>query len=151
MSKGWTFQSLIDDKMKVTAHCHNPACHHNQELDLAKRRDRLGSDAPAMEWDIRPKLLCKKCEGNKVGLIYTPDTSPNAYAKAKDGAPEVAARSRADERLIKGQCRSPLPRSHLTERPAAVDEIVAQQSRPDDECAGRAERLAACVECDDVP
>jgi hypothetical protein len=45
-------------------------------LDLAKLRDRFGPDAPAM---VRPKLKCTKCGGKAVGLIYTPDTSPNAY------------------------------------------------------------------------
>jgi|EndMetStandDraft_8_1072994.scaffolds.fasta_scaffold222322_3 hypothetical protein len=83
MAKSWTFQSLIDDKMTVTAYCHNAACHHKQTLNLAKLRDRFGPDAPAMEWDIRPKLHCNKCDGNDVGLIYTSDTSPNAYGKAK--------------------------------------------------------------------
>ena len=63
MGKGWTFQGLIDDKMSVTAYCHNPACHHKQELALAKLRDRFGPDAPAMEWDIRPKLRCKNVTG----------------------------------------------------------------------------------------
>lgn len=81
MSRGWTFQSLIDDKMSVTAYCHTPACHHKQELDLKSLRDRFGPDAPAMEWDIRPKLRCKKCDRNNVGLIYTPDTSPAGKAK----------------------------------------------------------------------
>jgi hypothetical protein len=38
---------------------------------------------PAMEWDIRPKLKCTKCGGKAVGRIYTPDTSPDAYGKAK--------------------------------------------------------------------
>ncbi|MER8745998.1 hypothetical protein NKH54_23360 [Mesorhizobium sp. M1004] len=85
MAKGWTFQSLIDHKMTVTvtAYCHTPACHHKRVLDLAKLRDGFGPDAPAMEWDIRPKLRCKKCNGNDVGLIYTPDTSPTGYGKAK--------------------------------------------------------------------
>jgi hypothetical protein len=35
--------------------------------------------------DLIPKLKCAKCGGKKVGLIYTPDTIPNAYGKAKDG------------------------------------------------------------------
>ncbi|MFB9983039.1 hypothetical protein ACFSQQ_28590 [Mesorhizobium kowhaii] len=83
MAKGWTFQSLIDGKMTVAAHCQTAPCHHSQRLDLPKLRDRFGPDAPAMEWDIRPKLRCKKCNGNDVGLIYTPDSSPNAYGKAK--------------------------------------------------------------------
>ena len=34
---------------------------HNQALDLVKLRDRFGPDAPAMEWDIIPKLKCAKC------------------------------------------------------------------------------------------
>jgi hypothetical protein len=85
MGKGWTFQSLIDDKMKVTAHCHNAGCHHKQELELVKLRDRFGPDAPAMADDLTPKLKCAKCGSKKVGLIYTPDTRPNAYGKAKDG------------------------------------------------------------------
>lgn len=33
--------------------------------------------------DIIPKLKCAKCGGRKVGTIYTPDTTPNAYGKAK--------------------------------------------------------------------
>ena len=85
MAKGWTFQTLIDGKMTVTAHCNNPACRRKQVLDLAQFRDRFGPDAPAMEWDIRPKLRCKKCNGNDVGLIYIPDSSPTGYGKAKDG------------------------------------------------------------------
>jgi hypothetical protein len=52
-------------------------------LDLVKLRDRFGPDAPAMEWDLKPKLKCSRCGGNKVGLIYTPDTCPNAYGRAK--------------------------------------------------------------------
>jgi len=36
MAKGWTFQSLIDAKMTVTAHCHHGPCNHNQVLDLAR-------------------------------------------------------------------------------------------------------------------
>ncbi|WP_292106347.1 hypothetical protein [Mesorhizobium sp.] len=67
--KGCTFQSLIDAEMTVTAFCHHAPCNHSQKLDLAKLRDRFGPDAPAMADDIVP--------------IYTPDTSPNAYGKAK--------------------------------------------------------------------
>jgi hypothetical protein len=48
MTKGWTFQTLIDEKMAVTAHCHHAPCNHNQKLDLAKLRDRFGPDAPAI-------------------------------------------------------------------------------------------------------
>jgi hypothetical protein len=85
MAKGWTFQSLIDAKMTVMAHCHRPPCNHNQVLDLVKLRDRFGPDAPAMSADLIPKLRCAKCGGKKVGLIYAPDTRPNAYGKAKGG------------------------------------------------------------------
>ncbi|WP_245509074.1 hypothetical protein [Mesorhizobium sp. M4B.F.Ca.ET.019.03.1.1] len=81
--KGWTFQSLIDAKMTVTAFCHHAPCNHSQPLDLPKLRDRFGPDAPAMADDIIPKLKCAKCGGRKVGTIYTPDTRPNAYGKAK--------------------------------------------------------------------
>ena len=85
MAKGWTFQSLIDAKMTVMAQCHRAPCNHNQVLDLVKLRDRFGPDAPAMADDLIPKLRCAKCGGKKVGLIYTPDTTPNAYGKAKGG------------------------------------------------------------------
>ena len=70
MTKGWTFQSLIDDKMTVTAHCHNSACHHSQALDLAELRDRFGPDAPAMADDLTPKI-------SPTFLL-----PPNAYRKA---------------------------------------------------------------------
>ena len=85
MAKGWTFQSLIDAKMQVTACCHHAPCNHHQVLDLVKLRDRFGPHAPAMADDLIPKLKCAKCGSKRVGLIYTPDTTPNAYGKAKDG------------------------------------------------------------------
>ncbi|ANN58683.1 hypothetical protein A9174_19325 [Mesorhizobium loti NZP2037] len=85
MATGWTFQSLIDAKMAVTAHCQTAPCHHRQALDLAKLRNRFGPDTPAMADDLIPRLKCAKCGGRRVGVIYTPDTSPNAYGKAKDG------------------------------------------------------------------
>jgi hypothetical protein len=61
MSKGWTFQSLIDDKMSVTAYCHKPACHHKQELDLKASRpirpgcpgDGVGHQAEASLQEVR--------------------------------------------------------------------------------------------------
>ncbi|MER9167683.1 hypothetical protein NKI12_09910 [Mesorhizobium australicum] len=80
--KGWTFQRLIDDKMTVTAHCHHSPCNHSQKLDLVNLRDRFGPEAPAMADDIIPKLKCAKCGGKKIGLIYKPDSRPNAYGKA---------------------------------------------------------------------
>ena len=86
MGKGWTFQRLIDEKMKLTACCHHAPCNHHQLLDLLKLRDRFGPDAPAMEWDIRPKLKCGKCGGKAVGLIYSPDTTPRSpYREATGG------------------------------------------------------------------
>lgn len=83
MGNGWTFQSLIDAKMTVMAHCHYAPCNHSQALDLVKLRDRFGPDAPAMADDLIPKLKCSRCGGVDAGLIYTPDTTPNAYGKAK--------------------------------------------------------------------
>src|SRR5699024_2545727 len=41
-------------------------------------------------------------------------------------------------------------RGGVDEWPAAVDEIVAKESRPGDECTGRSERLAAGMERNDV-
>ena len=92
MANGWTFQRLIDEKMKVPACCHHAPCNHHHVLDLAKLRDRFGPDAPAIEWDIRPKLRCGKCGGKavSVGLIYSPDTSPNGYGKARMCEPNHA-------------------------------------------------------------
>ncbi|TPI10273.1 hypothetical protein FJW10_29610 [Mesorhizobium sp. B4-1-1] len=77
MAKGWTIQGLIDGTMKVTAYyCHNPKCHHSQVLDLEALKARLGPDTPAMEWDLRPKLKCRKCgndDAKRFGIIYSPD------------------------------------------------------------------------------
>ena len=83
MAKGWTFQSLIDEKMAVTAFCHHAPCNHSQPLDLVKLRDRFGPDAPAMADDFVGKLKCGKCGGRKVGLIYKPDSTPYGYGKSK--------------------------------------------------------------------
>ncbi|CAN7578278.1 hypothetical protein [Mesorhizobium sp. LjNodule214] len=82
MGKGWTFQSLIDAKTTVTAYCHYAPCNNSKPLDLVKLRDRFGPDAPAMAEDLVRKLKCGRCGGRKVGLIYTPDTSPTGYRKA---------------------------------------------------------------------
>ncbi|MDX8536001.1 hypothetical protein RFM23_00010 [Mesorhizobium abyssinicae] len=83
MAKGWTFQSLIDAKMTVTAFCQWSPCNHSQKLDLAQFRDCYGPDSPAMADDLIPRLKCNRCGGTAVGVIYTPDTSRNAYGKAK--------------------------------------------------------------------
>ncbi|WP_292167178.1 hypothetical protein [Mesorhizobium sp.] len=85
MAKGWTFQSMIDAKMTVTAFCHWSPCNHSQKLDLAQLRDRYGPDAPAMADDLISKLKCNRCGGTAVGVIYTPDTKPDAYRKAEGG------------------------------------------------------------------
>ncbi|WP_245511371.1 MULTISPECIES: hypothetical protein [unclassified Mesorhizobium] len=63
MSKGWTFPSLIDAKMTVTAFCHWSPCNHSQKLDLAQLRDRYGPDSPAMADDLITKLKCDRCGG----------------------------------------------------------------------------------------
>ncbi|MBN9067267.1 MAG: hypothetical protein J0H60_12645 [Rhizobiales bacterium] len=92
MARGWTFQRLIDERMMVTAYCHNSACNHSQRLDLEKLRDRFGPDAPAMHDDIVPKLRCAKCGSKKVDIRLSPDPAKvpgmwdaraNAYANAK--------------------------------------------------------------------
>lgn len=91
MAKGWTLQSLIDGKMTVTAFCHKASCNRSKVLPLEKLRDRFGPDAPAMEWDLRPKLKCEVCGSKDVGLIYAPDANKvsgmgkNLYSKAKGG------------------------------------------------------------------
>ncbi|TIX68072.1 MAG: hypothetical protein E5V25_13890 [Mesorhizobium sp.] len=91
MAKGWTLQSLIDGKMRLTAFCHNPKCHHNETLDLDAIKAKLGPDAPAMSDDLIPKLKCARCGGKQVGLTYTPDydemkrVNVNAYRKAREG------------------------------------------------------------------
>ncbi|TPN11746.1 hypothetical protein FJ971_10090 [Mesorhizobium sp. B2-1-2] len=69
----WTIQSLIDERMRVTAYC--SSCHHSQDLDLEELKARLGPDAPAMEWDLRPKLRCSQCQSKKVTLIYAPNSN----------------------------------------------------------------------------
>jgi len=68
----WTLQPLIDERMTVTAYCHNSRCHHNQPLNLEALLDRLGPDMPAMADDLIPKLKCGRCHDKKIGLIYTP-------------------------------------------------------------------------------
>ena len=83
---GWTWQSLIDKRITVTAHCHS--CSHSQKLDLVKLCDKFGPDAPAMRADILPKLKCDNCGGTDVDVIYSPDHRPTGelaspYEKAK--------------------------------------------------------------------
>lgn len=90
IGKHWTWQTLIDGRMTLTAHCHRSACNHSQKLDLVKLRDKYGPDAPAMRDDILPKLKCARCGGTDVGLTYTPDTSKagplsSPYQRSKGG------------------------------------------------------------------
>ncbi|WP_095203224.1 hypothetical protein [Mesorhizobium carmichaelinearum] len=73
MGKGWTVQTLIDGKMKLTAFCHVSSCNHSKTLDLEMLKTKLGPDAPAMADDLTPKLRCERCGSKKVGLIYAPD------------------------------------------------------------------------------
>ncbi|MDG4902787.1 MULTISPECIES: hypothetical protein [unclassified Mesorhizobium] len=61
------FQALIDAGMSVTGGC---------SLDLTALRDSFSADAPAMEWDLKPRLKCGVCGGKRVTLTYTPDTQP---------------------------------------------------------------------------
>ncbi|MER9000013.1 hypothetical protein NKJ52_28695 [Mesorhizobium australicum] len=67
------------------------SCGHSKTLDLELLRNRFGPDAPAMEWDLRPKLKCEVCGSKDVGLIYAPDANKvsgmgkNLYPKAKGG------------------------------------------------------------------
>lgn len=55
MGRGWTYQSLVDARIEVTAFCNNlPAIKH--VLDLVKLRDRFGPDALAMEYQAKASL-----------------------------------------------------------------------------------------------
>ncbi|RUV10591.1 MULTISPECIES: hypothetical protein [unclassified Mesorhizobium] len=80
MSDGWTLQGLIEAGMSVTAGCLH--CNRHQRLDLPALRDRLGPDAPAMEWNLRPKMKCASCGSKRVTLTYSPDTSPKDLNKS---------------------------------------------------------------------
>ena len=75
----WTLQTLIDERMTVTAYCHNSRCHHNQPLRLEALLDRLGPDMPAMADDLIPKLKCGRCHGKKIGLIYSPAQTDRSH------------------------------------------------------------------------
>ena len=82
MNKGWTFQSLIDGKMTVTAYCHDAICNGSSQLPLGKLRDKYGPDAPAIASDLVDKLKCSKCRGRRckgVGLIYSPASNADKH------------------------------------------------------------------------
>jgi hypothetical protein len=36
MANGWTYQTLIDAKMQITAHCHHSLCNHSQTAVVLK-------------------------------------------------------------------------------------------------------------------
>ncbi|PBB78176.1 hypothetical protein CK218_25635 [Mesorhizobium sp. WSM3879] len=83
MSDGWTFRELIEAGMSVTGGCLD--CHRHQKLDLPAVRDRFGADAPAMEWDLRPRMKCAVCGGKRITLTYSPDTSPKDLNRKTSG------------------------------------------------------------------
>ena len=82
-------QSLIDERMKVTAFCLDDACRNVRVLPLEELRDRFGPDAPAMLDDILPLLRCDAGGGKNVDLTCVPDGSARVrrtpYLKAKGG------------------------------------------------------------------
>ena len=65
----WTFASLIEGRIQVTAHCVD--CRFTNEVDLAALRDRLGADRPAMASDFKKLLHCPKCRGKRSSFIYS--------------------------------------------------------------------------------
>ncbi|RWG54856.1 MAG: hypothetical protein EOQ64_18840 [Mesorhizobium sp.] len=81
MRNFWTLQQLIGGRMTVTVGCLD--CNRHQRLDLPALRDRFGPDAPAMEWDLRPRMKCAVCGGRRVTLTYSPDTSPKDLNKSR--------------------------------------------------------------------
>ncbi|WP_245491825.1 MULTISPECIES: hypothetical protein, partial [unclassified Mesorhizobium] len=79
----WTLQALIDAGMSVTGGCLD--CHRHQKLDLPALRNRFGADAPAMEWNLKPKMKCAVCGGRRITLTYSPDTSPKDLNRKSAG------------------------------------------------------------------
>jgi hypothetical protein len=77
--KNWTWQKLIDERMTMTAFCHNHACNHRQKLDLAMLRDRFGPG----------------CAGNGVGCAA--EAALRALRR-RQGRPQLYARHQADGR-----------------------------------------------------
>ncbi|MGX9148350.1 hypothetical protein ACWTU9_32935, partial [Mesorhizobium sp. 128a] len=98
MAKDWTLQSLIDDRMTVTAYCHRPSCHPRQALDLVKLRDRFGPDAPAMEQDIRPPAEMRQMPRQG----WRPDLYTGQYPDRVRKSEGVVLR---DSDLIERPCR----------------------------------------------
>jgi hypothetical protein len=69
----WTVQELVDHGMRIEAYCHRSSCNHHRAVDLQLLRDWLGPDAPTMADHLKPLLVCAKCRGKAVGLIYSRD------------------------------------------------------------------------------
>ncbi|MGS1093138.1 hypothetical protein ACVCNR_00955 [Aquamicrobium terrae] len=69
----WTFRSLIEEGMNLHAYCYAYGCDHHAELPITLLADHYGLDAPAMNKDLVPKLVCTKCGSKNCGLRYTPD------------------------------------------------------------------------------
>ncbi len=77
----WTFQSLIDADMGITAHC--VRCGHTVKLDLVKWRDTHGPDASAMAPDLSPMLRCPNCRGKTIGFSYTLQETSSSSGASK--------------------------------------------------------------------
>ena len=75
---------LIFDAVNIGNRALWPNCHHL----LVQLRSPFAIIINRWTWcsyigsAIRPKLKCTKCGGKAVGLIYSPETSTNAYRKA---------------------------------------------------------------------
>lgn len=83
-----SIQQRIDWGHTMHVYCHNPKCQHRSTLDLLKLRDRLGPDHGALSDDLMPHLVCSKCGGRKIGLIYGPDSYETAAGRAAREARE---------------------------------------------------------------
>lgn len=88
----WTFASLLDGHMQVTAHCED--CHFTKEVDLVGLRDRLGPDRPAMAADMKKLLHCPKCRGKRTSFIYSHQSGQEEMIHgAWAGRTDLSARS----------------------------------------------------------
>lgn len=96
---GRTLQGRIDVGMAVTGGCLD--CHRHQRLDPPALRDRFGPDAPAMTWDLRPKMKCAVCGGKRITLTYSPGPSPKKPQQMTSDAYAVGEGRSADERATR--------------------------------------------------
>jgi hypothetical protein len=81
----WTVQDLIDSDMAIEAYCKRPRCGH-WPVDPEKLKAKLGPSAPAMAVDILRHLVCPKCGGSSITLIYAPggkDRMPSNPTKSQ--------------------------------------------------------------------